>query len=67
VLQASEILRRIRTFFNNDKDPDADTFLLYYGGHGSSDGGNWSCDEKSHVTFENVVDLWQVRSHGEFA
>jgi hypothetical protein len=66
VLQASEILRRIETFFNNDNDPDADTFLLYYGGHGMSKTGNWSCD-KSLVTFENVVDLWEVCSHGRFA
>ena len=62
VLQASEILRRIERFLNADNDPDADTFLLCYSGHGSSDGGKWCCDDKSYVTFEDVVRLWQVGS-----
>ena len=61
-LQATEILRRIERFLNSDNDPDADTFLLCYSGHGSSDGGKWCCDDASYVTFEDVVRLWQVGS-----
>jgi hypothetical protein len=55
------VLRRIQGFLNNDNDPEADTFLLCYSGHGSRDGGKWCCDDNSYVTFEQVIDLWQVR------
>ncbi len=61
MLQATDILRRIEKFLNKDNDPDADYFLLCYSGHGSRDGGKWCCDDGSYVTFEQVVDLWQVR------
>ena len=57
--QASEVLRRIQDFLNKDHCLDADVFLLCYSGHGSRDGGKWCCDG-SYVTFEQVVDLWQV-------
>ncbi len=60
MLQASEVLRRIRGFLNTDRDPDADTFLICYSGHGSKNGGRWRCDDASYVTFEQVIDLWQV-------
>jgi hypothetical protein len=60
MVQASEVLRRIRGFLNTDRDPDADTFLICYSGHGSRDGGRWRCDDASYVTFEEVIDVWQV-------
>ena len=46
---------------NSDNDPDADTYLLCYSGHGHKDGGKWCCDNQSYVTFEQVIELWQVR------
>ncbi len=52
----------IERILNSDNDPDADTFLLCYSSHGSSDGGKWCCDDASYVTFEDVVRLWQVGS-----
>ena len=61
LLQATEILRRIERFLNNDNDPDADTFLICYSGHGLEDNGEWCCAEGSYVPFEEVVDLWEVR------
>ena len=67
VLQASDILRRIERFLNTDNDPDADTFLLCYSALGSSDGGKWCCDDATYVTFEQVVDLWQVGSRSRCA
>jgi hypothetical protein len=67
VLQASEILRRIEKFLNADNDPDADTFLLCYSGHGSSDGGKWCCDDASYITFDDVFRLWQVGSRSRCA
>jgi hypothetical protein len=67
ILQATDILRRIEKFLNTDNDPDADTFLLCYSGHGSSDGGKWCCDDASYLTFEQVVGLWQVGSHSRCA
>ncbi len=53
-------MRRIERFLNDDSDPNADTFLLCYSGHGHRDGGKWCCGDDSYVTFEQVVDLWQV-------
>jgi hypothetical protein len=59
-LQASEVLTRIQTFLNSEHDPDADTFLICYSGHGSEDGGKWCCDNNSYVSFDQVIKLWQV-------
>ena len=61
MLQASEVLKRIQRFLNSDNDPDADTYLLCYSGHGHRDGGKWCCDNDSYVSFEQVIELWQVR------
>jgi hypothetical protein len=47
-------------FLCDKSDPDADTFLVCYSGHGNDDGGKWCCSGGSYVTFEEVVELWQV-------
>ena len=57
-----EALEHIEGYLNVDArdDPEADTFVLQYSGHGARGSGDWCMYDEGRVTFDEVMEKWEA-------
>jgi ankyrin repeat protein len=53
-------MKHITRYLNDDADddPDADTFVLQWSGHGAGPTGDWCVADGGRITFDDIMGVW---------
>mmetsp|Transcript_10510 Transcript_10510/g.25756 ORF Transcript_10510/g.25756 Transcript_10510/m.25756 type:complete len:703 (-) Transcript_10510:255-2363(-) len=55
-----QAMKNITGYLNDDADddPDADTFVLQWSGHGAGHTGDWCVADGGRITFDDIMGVW---------
>jgi hypothetical protein len=55
-----QAMKHITGYLNDDADddPDADTFVLQWSGHGAGHTGDWCVADGGRITFDDIMGVW---------